>query len=66
MLGRDYPGYFAVGDANALAQRIARCRDDPPYLAALERVCRERMTLFLPERERDSLASVLRSLAKAA
>jgi putative glycosyltransferase (TIGR04348 family) len=59
MLGRDYPGYFALGDERALAQRIARAHGDAAYYRRLRRALRERRKLFAPAAER---AAVLRAL----
>jgi putative glycosyltransferase (TIGR04348 family) len=35
ILGADYPGYFPVGDAAALAELLARCEHDPAFVADL-------------------------------
>jgi glycosyltransferase involved in cell wall biosynthesis len=61
LLGRSYAGYFAVGDARALAALIARARDEPGFLARLRRQCAQRAALFAPERERRELIKLLRS-----
>ena len=37
LLGRDYPGYFPVGDTAALARLLHRVESDPPYLSRLQR-----------------------------
>lgn len=62
MLGGDYPGYFAVGDATKLAGLIVRCRNDAAFLARLEQACRNRMPLFLPECEKRTLGTLLDEL----
>ncbi len=62
MLGDDYPGYFAVGDAAALAGLLARCRDEPSMLPGLNRMCAVRAPLFDPARERTTLLGVVRRL----
>jgi len=62
MLGRNYPGYFEVGDPSGLASRLARLADDPRGLAALRKACEARRKLFSPTRERQALLSLLRSL----
>jgi putative glycosyltransferase (TIGR04348 family) len=51
MLGRDYPGYFPVGDTGALAELLARAETDPRFYAELRRICQERAPDFAPERE---------------
>jgi putative glycosyltransferase (TIGR04348 family) len=60
MLGADYRGYFKVGDWQGLA--APRCRDDPAFLAGLERACRARMPRFLPRCERRALRNLLAEL----
>jgi putative glycosyltransferase (TIGR04348 family) len=52
MLGKDYPGYFPLGDASALAGLIERCQSSPAFLDVLMAHCTKREALFLPERER--------------
>jgi len=59
MLGRGYPGYFAVGDERALAQLLARALQDASYLRRLQRALAARRTLFSPAAER---AALLRAL----
>jgi putative glycosyltransferase (TIGR04348 family) len=55
LLGRDYAGYFPVGDVSALAQLIARARDEHGFLAHLRRQCAARVPLFAPAREKREL-----------
>jgi hypothetical protein len=52
-----------VGDDAALAALLARCRDDPAFLARLVRQCAARAPRFAPERERGALLRLLRELA---
>jgi putative glycosyltransferase (TIGR04348 family) len=52
MLGEDYAGYFAPGDAQALAALIERCVGDARFHALLRRQCAVRARLFAPEAER--------------
>lgn len=52
MLGDDYPGYFAVGNTEELAQLMLRCEQDTRYLQALRVAARKRKPLFDVERER--------------
>jgi putative glycosyltransferase (TIGR04348 family) len=59
MLGRDYAGYFSVGDAAALAGLVLRCRTDPAFYRSLASGCRARRALFTPARERAGLLSVV-------
>ena len=59
MLGKDYPGYFEVGDAQGLAEcLLAACRD-PGYLEALRAACGRRKALFDPRAEKRSLSALL-------
>jgi putative glycosyltransferase (TIGR04348 family) len=66
MLGEDYPGYFPVGDAQALARLLLRCREEPGYLRQLERRCAARAASFRPQAERRALGNVLQSLSCSA
>jgi putative glycosyltransferase (TIGR04348 family) len=60
MLGRNYPGYFPLGDERALAKLILRMRSDVSYALHLRRALRARRKLFAPAAER---AALLRALA---
>jgi len=62
MLGADYAGYFACGDAEALARLLQRCRDEPALLPALRRQCRARASLFEPRREQQALRRLVSRL----
>lgn len=62
MLGADYAGYFPVGDAQALAQMLERCKDEPAFLDHLKRQCALRAPLFAPEAELRALLHVVSSL----
>ena len=59
MLGRDYLGYYPLGDECALAVLLDRAEREPEYYAALEAACRDRAALVTPERERASLNALL-------
>ena len=62
LLGEDYPAVFEPGDAAGLAAALQRARDDAAMLPALSRACARRATLFLPERERQTLAGIVAEL----
>ncbi|TNF62532.1 MAG: TIGR04348 family glycosyltransferase [Burkholderiales bacterium] len=67
MLGADYRGYFAPGDAAALVALLRECRagqarPDGGRLAALQAQCALRAPLFEPAAEQAALLSVLREL----
>jgi putative glycosyltransferase (TIGR04348 family) len=51
LLGADYPGYFPVGDTQALAQLLRRIEDDRRFVAKLRSAITRRVPLFRPERE---------------
>jgi putative glycosyltransferase (TIGR04348 family) len=59
MLGPDYSGYFAPGDASGLALCLVRALERPESLRRLEAQCRARKALFSPENE----ARAVRELA---
>ena len=59
LLGRDYDGYFEVGDASALAELMLRANADPPFLAHLRRQCAKREPLFDPATEARALERLL-------
>lgn len=68
MLGREYPGYFPVHDASALAARLVQACEEPRFLAGLGRACAARRRLFSPAteaREIRALARVLVSQGRA-
>jgi putative glycosyltransferase (TIGR04348 family) len=70
MLGADYAGYFAHGDASALAQALRACRDglqDPAggLLGRLAAQCSLRAPLFEPEAERAALTRLVQELQTA-
>jgi len=51
LLGADYPGYFPVGDTQALAALLRRLEDEQPFAARLGTAIRQRAPLFRPARE---------------
>ena len=65
MLGRGYPGYFALFDDRALARLIERAADDPKFYRMLKNAVRSRRRLFAPAAERDGLRRLLREFAPA-
>ena len=62
MLGADYPGWFPVGNAEALAALISLAVSDPVYYTSLSRHCAERVSLFSPARECADVCSLLESI----
>ena len=51
LLGADYPGYFPIGDTEALARLLWRIETDVRFVARLRRAITRRAPLFKPERE---------------
>ena len=62
LLGRDYPGYFPVGDTEALAHLLSRIETDPAFLKRLRRAIARRAPLFRPAREKAEWKSLLEEL----
>lgn len=58
MLGRDYAGYFAVGDAAGLAQALREARH-PQRLQQLMAQCALRAPLFAPQAEQSALLQLI-------
>lgn len=65
MLGADYEGYFAPGDAQGLARMLALCRDEPAILSRLGAQCALRTPLFEPARERATLRALLAEMLES-
>lgn len=59
MLGRRYSGFYPLGDAPALARRIARAAGDAGYRCRLWAEMRARRARFAPDAERAALARVI-------
>lgn len=62
MLGEDYAGYFAPGDAAALAALVDRVLGDPAFDALLRRQCAARAALFAPAAERAAVRDLVDNL----
>jgi putative glycosyltransferase (TIGR04348 family) len=62
ILGEDYPGYCAVGDAAGLAALLRRCEEEPAFLAELRRQVVALQPLVDPARERESWRELLDEL----
>jgi putative glycosyltransferase (TIGR04348 family) len=59
LLGKDYGGYFNVGDAAALANLLQRLRGEPAMLAQLAQQCDARAALFDPGQESTALHALI-------
>jgi putative glycosyltransferase (TIGR04348 family) len=64
MLGRDYPGYFPVGDSKALAALLDQAESEPRFLNELKKQCAKRMVLFTPDRERNAVNALVEDALK--
>jgi putative glycosyltransferase (TIGR04348 family) len=64
ILGADYPGYFSVGDTEALAGLLDRAETDRGFYRQLKARCRELRPLVRPARERAAWRRLLRELGR--
>ncbi len=62
LLGEDHPGLFEPGDAAGLARLLQRCRDQPSMLADLAARGQRRAADFHPDRERQTLHTLVAEL----
>jgi putative glycosyltransferase (TIGR04348 family) len=62
LLGKDYPGYFPVGDSKALARLLLRAETDSQFYDRLKNWCHRLAPRFEPERERLSWSKLLAEL----
>src|SRR2546427_5766308 len=66
LLGRDYPGYFPIGDTEALARLLHRIETDAAFLERLQRAIARRAHLFRPAREKAAWKKLIdETLAKS-
>lgn len=65
LLGLDWPGLFAPGDARALAALLVRVATDPAFRGDLQRRTERLQPLVDPGRERQCLADLLGELGVA-
>ncbi|WP_417502921.1 selenoneine biosynthesis selenosugar synthase SenB [Marinobacter sp.] len=59
LLGRDYRGYYPVGDTQALAHVLERAESDPTFVEVLRDQVSQLAVRFTPEKERKSLEQAL-------
>jgi glycosyltransferase involved in cell wall biosynthesis len=62
LLGADYPGFFPVGDTQALADLLHRAETDAAFYNSLKAWCRRLRPLVRPARERQSWRRLLGEL----
>jgi putative glycosyltransferase (TIGR04348 family) len=63
-LGSNYPGYFRVGDTQALARLILRAESDRAFYGKLKAHCKRVAAVVSPKRERASWQALLRELSR--
>jgi putative glycosyltransferase (TIGR04348 family) len=61
-LGKNYPGYFPVGDTAELARLLLKAESDAVFYRSLKRRCASRSVLVRPSREIASWKMLLREL----
>jgi hypothetical protein len=64
LLGRDYSGYYPVGDEVALAGLLLRAETEPAFLKTLEREGRKLKPLFRPAHEKAELKRIVNSVTR--
>ncbi|MBS0339063.1 MAG: TIGR04348 family glycosyltransferase, partial [Proteobacteria bacterium] len=62
LLGRDYEGYFPVGDFEALAKLMREVQGDDALHARLRAQCAARAPLLAPEREKQAVQALVRDM----
>ncbi len=62
LLGKDYPGYFAVEDEKSLAAVLRKAETSPKFLQSLEQQIAELAPLFTPEQEASAWGHLLSSM----
>ena len=62
MLGEDYAGFFTVDDAHDLARLLLKFRNEPAFVAQLQKQCAARAPLFDPAHERNGLITIVQDL----
>ena len=66
LLGDDYPGYYPVGDAKALALRLQKAELEPSFYKSLEAHIKKRVHYIQPSVEKRSIKSLTDRLLKSA
>ena len=62
LLGRDYPGYFPVGDTQALTDLLTRLEADRAFYDTLKMWCEQLKPIVDPDHERQSWKRLLQDL----
>ena len=63
LLGKNYPGYFRVGDTEALTMLLRRAETDDRFYARLRTHCARLAPLFRPSQERERWRKLLSEIA---
>ena len=63
LLGEDYPGYYPVGDEQALVDLLYRAETDSAFLASLEKYSQRLAPLFSPAHEASAWVKLVEALA---
>ncbi|HKW98711.1 MAG TPA: selenoneine biosynthesis selenosugar synthase SenB [Bryobacteraceae bacterium] len=63
LLGKDYIGYFPVGDTEALAELLHRAENDSAFYRRLRQHCAHLKPLFRPQEERERWRKLLSEIA---
>jgi putative glycosyltransferase (TIGR04348 family) len=62
LLGEEYPGYFPIGDTQALSDLLRHAETDAAFYESLASWCEHRAALFHPANERRAWQDLLREL----
>ena len=64
LLGEDYPGFYPVGDTEALRALLLRAERDVGFYGDLEYACRALRPMFDPAREQRELEKLVRDVCR--
>ena len=64
LLGDDYPGYYSVGDAKALALILQKAEFESSFYKSLEAYIKKRVRYAQPSAEKRNIKSLMKSLLK--
>lgn len=66
LMGKGYSGFFPCEDEQALARMLTRAETEPAFYRTLQKQCEQRRKLIMPERERKTLASIVKEASRLA
>jgi hypothetical protein len=64
-LGKNYPGYFPVGDTRALARLLQKAESNPEFYRRLKSYCARLAPLVDPRHERAAWKKLLGGLSQS-